>query len=150
MPINQLNQGTPTGAAQLPFYDPDNGADRRCSVSELVEVIQEQLTDGDAERVTQYSAPNATGFSVTVLPPTVGASMWLLLTPAAGYAAGTIVLPDTPLDGQEVLVSCTQAVTTLTVNGNGKTVNGAPATLAASAFFRMRFDGVFAAWYRVG
>lgn len=150
MPINQLNQGTLTTASQIAFYDTDNGADRRASIAALAEVIQEQLTDGNAEGVTQYSAPNATGFTVTITPPTNGASMWLLLTPAAGYAAGTIVLPATPVDGQEVLVSCTQAVTTLTVNGNGKTVNGAPATLAANAFFRMRYDGVFSAWYRVG
>jgi hypothetical protein len=54
------------------------------------------------------------------------------------------------VDGQQLLVSCTQAVTTLTVAGNGSTVNGAPATLAANAFFRLRFDGVFKAWYRVG
>jgi hypothetical protein len=29
-------------------------------------------------------------------------------------------------------------------------VNGAPTTLAANAFFRLRFDGVFNAWYRIG
>ena len=37
-----------------------------------------------------------------------------------------------------------------TVAGNGSTVNGAPTTLAANSFFRLRFDGVFKAWYRVG
>ena len=29
-------------------------------------------------------------------------------------------------------------------------VNGAPGNLAANGFFRLRFDGVFKAWYRVG
>ena len=48
------------------------------------------------------------------------------------------------------MVSCTQAVTTLTVSGNGSTVNGAPTTLAANGFFRLRYDGVFKAFYRVG
>jgi len=102
--------------------------------------------------VTQYAAPAATGFTVLVAPPDSGDSMFLLLTPNAGYAAGTITLPAaaTCVDGQELLVTTTQLVTALTVGGNGSTVNGAPTTLAANAFFRLRFDGVFKAWYRVG
>jgi hypothetical protein len=41
-------------------------------------------------------------------------------------------------------------VTTLTIAGNGSTLNGAPTTIAANGFFNLRFDGVFKAWYRVG
>ena len=147
MAIERLNQGTPTLAASVPFYDPTKGADRRASLTEILELLQEQSVGA---MQTQYSAPNATGFSVTISPTVTGGSVWLLLTPAAGYAAGTIVLPASALDGQEILVSCTQAVTTLTVSGNGHTVNGAPTALAANSFFRLRYDGVFAAWYRVG
>jgi hypothetical protein len=47
-------------------------------------------------------------------------------------------------------VNTTQAVTALTVAGNGATVNGAPTTLAANGFFRIRFDAVLDVWYRVG
>ena len=48
-------------------------------------------------------------------------------------------------------MSCTQAVTTLTVSANGATaVNGAPAALTANGFFRLRFDGIFQSWYRIG
>ena len=150
MAIQNLNEGTPTSASQILFYDATNGADRRCSVPALAAVLQTEL-DEPGELVTQYSAPAATGFSVTVAPATDGASMWLLLTPAAGYAAGTITLPEQAacVDGQEVLVSCTQSVAALTVAGNGSTVNGAPAALTANGFFRLRFDGVFRAWYRV-
>lgn len=151
MGIKDINQGTPTSASQIPFYDVPNGQDRRASVAQFATVLQPLLSPAGG-LVTQYAAPNASGFSVTVSPPTDGASMFLLLTPAAGYAAGTIVLPaqSTCIDGQELLVSCTQAVTTLTVSGNGSTVNGAPTTLAANGFFRLRFDGVFKAWYRAG
>ena len=53
-------------------------------------------------------------------------------------------------DGQEVLVTSTQAVTALTVSGNGSTVYGAPSALTANAFFKLRFDGVVKAWYRIG
>lgn len=151
MTIERLSQSTLSGASQLPFYDSTNGADRRASVNQLAEVLQPLLSVAGG-LITQYAAPNASGFSVTVAPPTNGASVWLLLTPAAGYAAGTIVLPPQAqcTHGQEVLASSTQAVTTLTTSGNGSTVNGAPTTLAANSFFRLRFDGVVKAWYRIG
>lgn len=151
MSIERLTQGKLTAAANIPFHDPSNGADYRASVTALAALLQTLLTTS-GETMTQYSAPNATGFSVTIAPATSGGSVYLLLTPVAGYAAGTIVLPAVAacVDGQEVLVSCTQAVTTLTTSGNGATVNGAPSTLAANAFFRLRFDGVLDSWYRVG
>lgn len=151
MSIDQLNLGTVTASSQIPFYDPNSGGDARASLSDIAEVLQGLVTaPGDFQ--TQRSAPNATGFNAAVSPPAAGASVWLLLTPAAAYAAGTITLPALAecADGQEVLVSCTQAVTALTVAGNGATVNGAPTTITANGFFRLRFDGVFSAWYRVG
>jgi hypothetical protein len=152
MGISNLNQGTLTPASQIPFYDPANGCDRRASVGDLAEVMAPLLPGAGGGLITQYFAPNATGWSTLVLPPEDGESVFLLITPVAGYAAGTITLPPQAEchDGQELLVTCTQAVTALTVAGNGSTVNGAPTTLAANGFFRLRFDGVFKAWYRVG
>jgi len=81
-----------------------------------------------------------------------GGDVWLRVTPTAGFAAGTITLPAlaSSVDRQEVLVTCNQAVTTFTVNGNGSTVEGAPTTLAANAFFRLRYEAVFHVWVRVG
>lgn len=151
MGIASLSQTDIAVADSLPFLSAANGADRRTSVTQLVALIQALLTD-DNNPATQYAAPSATGFTVTVAPLATGGSVWLLLTPLAGYAAGTITLPAQALcvDGQELIVNTTQAVTALTVSGNGSTVNGAPTTLAANAFFRLRFDGVFKAWYRIG
>lgn len=147
--INRLSEADFSAASQIPFYDAASGNDRRGSLAALAEALG---VASSAPLTTQYAAPNATDFGVQIAPPANGASVYLLLTPAAGYAAGAITLPAVALcvDGQELLVACTQAVTTLTVAGNGATVNGAPTTLAANAFFRLRFDGVFGAWYRVG
>jgi hypothetical protein len=127
------------------------GNDAAATLGALLTWLQSQLSAAGGS-ITQYAAPNATGFGVLIAPPINGTSVFLLLTPAAGYAAGTITLPPQAscVDEQELLVSCTQAVTALTVAGNGSTVNGAPTTLAANAFFRLRFDGVLKAWYRVG
>lgn len=150
MAIRDVNQGAISLAAQIPFYDPANGDDRRDSVADLLALlVPTTAVDGF---ITQYFAPNATGWSVLIAPPTSGENVKLLATPTAGFAAGTITLPAqaTCVDGQEVLVACTQAVTTLTVAGNGSTVNGAPTTLAANAFFRLCYDGVLKAWFRIG
>lgn len=136
------------GGESVALFSATIGNDVRASIAVLVAYLQASLTSGSAP-MTQYSAPSATGFSVTVLPVVTGGSVWLLLTPAAGYAAGTIVMPASPVDGQTVQVSCTQAVATLTVSGNGKTINNAPASLAAGGTFGMRYDGVFQAWYRI-
>lgn len=146
--INNLNTATPTTASQIPFYDPTSGQDRRMSVSDLLTL----LTSAASGLVTQYASPNVSAYNVLVSPPVQGQSMWLLVTPLAGYAAMTITLP-AGSNGQEILVSCTQAITTLTVTGatvgaGPQPVNGAPTTLAANASFRLRFDGVAQSWYR--
>lgn len=149
--IASLSQTDIAVSDSIPFASAANGADRRTSVSQLAALLQAQLSSNDGI-VTQYASPAATGFSVQIAPAVQGGSVWLLLTPLAGYAAGTLTLPAQALcvDGQELLVNTTQAVTALTVAGNGSTVIGAPTTLAANAFFRLRFDGVSKNWYRVG
>lgn len=135
----------------LAIYSQSLGNDAAATLTTLVAFLQGQLT-ADDELITQYASPNASGFNVTISPPVSGTSVWLILTALAVYAAGTITLPAlaTCVDNQEVLVTSTQALTALTVAGNGATVNGAPTTLAANAFFRLRFNQVNASWYRVG
>lgn len=151
--ISQLTAIATLAAADLvPVYSSENGDARKASMSAIATFIQSLLTSSGSFE-TQYFAPAATGFSVTINPTTDGASIYLLMTPAAGYAAGTIVLPELAEceDGQEVLVSCTQSVAALTVSANGATaVNGAPTALTANGFFRLRFNGVFNSWYRIG
>lgn len=120
------------------------GGDVAVSLGILLEYLQANLTTSTL--TTQYEAPTATGFSVTIAK----GNCWLVLTPNAAYAAGTLVLP-TGADGQEVLVICTQDVTALTVTpAAGNSAVGAPTGLTANGFFRMRFDGTLSRWYRVG
>ncbi len=131
-----------------------DGDYRGCPASDVLTFLNANLTFPDNSFTTQYAAPSATGFSVTI---TDGAdddeNVHLILTPAAGYAAGTIVLPPVAdvVDKQEVVVNCTQSVTTLTVDGNGATaVTGEPSTLAANDFFKLKYDAATSTWYRVG
>jgi hypothetical protein len=131
-----------------------NGDDRRASLSTLLAYLQSNLTITDtsafAEYLTQYAAPSATGQNIQVTD--ADDNIHLIITPVAGYAAMTITLPASTncIDKQDILVNCTQAVTTLTVAGNGATVTGAPTTLAANAYFRLKYDLAGSTWYRVG
>jgi hypothetical protein len=143
--INNLPATDISQADQIPFFSTPNGQDRRTSVDQLSRLLQTLLTASGS--VTQYAAPSATGFSVTIAPPTAGGSVYLLLTPVATYATGTIVMPAPPADRQEISVVSTQIVTALTVSGNGYTVTGAPTTLAANGTFKLRYDAVTSAWY---
>jgi len=130
-----------------------NGGMMGLSLALLLEYMQDNLTITTDNMVTQYAAPSATGFTVTLgTGIDDGLSIWLVLTPVAGYAAGTLTLPlsTTVVDKQEILVNCTQSVGTLTVSGNGATVTGAPTSLSANGFFRLRYDAVLSTWYRVG
>jgi hypothetical protein len=148
--INQLSAvDSVVSSDQVPIYSSTNGDARKASMNVLKQFILADATAND-DKISQYAAPAATGFSVSILD--TSSSIWLILTPLAGYAAGTIVLPAVAncVDRQELLVNCTQSVATLTINANGATVVGAPTTLAANAFFRLRFDDVLNTWYRVG
>lgn len=148
--INRLTLADPIAVGDLlALWSTANGDTRKASLTDLIAFLLQQMNLA-VSPAPQYAAPDATGFSVTVAPAVEGGSVWLLLKPTSGFAAGTIVLPLDPVDRQEVLVSITQPVTALTVSGNGKTVNGAPTTAAANAFFRLRFDTVEGAWYRIG
>lgn len=148
--INQLSAvDQVVSSDQFPIYSSENGDARKASMATLLAFFAGQIT-ADDDKLTQYAAPSATGFSVTVNND--DQSVWLILTPTGAFAAGTLVLPAVAncKDRQEILVNCTQAITALTVTGNGSTVTGAPTTLAANGYFRLRFDAVTKTWYRVG
>jgi hypothetical protein len=156
--INQLTAVDSLAAGDsFPIFDTSNGDARKVSASALLAYMQANLTFPDVTGVpqfdTQYAAPSSSGFSVTITPVTAGNNVHLILTPTAGYAAGTIILPAVAgvVDKQEVLVNCTQQVTALTINGNGAVaVTGEPTSLGADDFFRLKYDAVLQTWYRVG
>lgn len=141
---------TVTGATN--FAVNQNSQDYRVLVGALLAYMQANIAFPDAGSfTTQYAAPSSTGFSVSIDPD--ADNVHLILTPTAGFATGTIVLPPVPgaADKQEVLVNCTQQVTTLTISANGATaVTGEPTSLGADDFFRLKFDLPTSTWYRIG
>lgn len=154
MPISQLSSTDSINAGdQLALGSTSNGDDRRVAVSLLQSFMQASLSfaTDSSTFTTQYSSPSATAFNVTIDPVT--SNVHLILTPTATFATGTITLPAVAgvIDKQEILINCTQIVTTLTVDGNGATsVTGEPSTLSANDFFKLKYDLPNSVWYRVG
>jgi len=133
---------------QVPVYSPNNGDARRLPVSALLAYFQ---TTFAAPTVATNLFTPGTGFNVAV-PTPVSEQQWMLLQPAGTLAAGTITLPlntQTP-DGTEVLITTTQQITAFTLALNGASAAyGAPTTLDAEDFFRMRFVQATNSWYRI-
>jgi len=148
--INQLaGLSQVSGGDLLPIYVPNNGDARKVSVTQLLAYFQTVFAAPTVS--TNLYTPGA-GFNITV-PTPVSEQQWMLLQPAGTLATGTITLPlntGTP-DGTQLLVTTTQIITAFTLALNGAAAAfGAPTTLAASAFFTMRFYQATNSWYRIG
>jgi len=148
--INQLSGLSQVSSGDLlPIYVPNNGDARKVSVSQLLEYFQ---TTFAAPTVATNLYTPGTGFNVTV-PTPISEQQWMIIQPAGTLATGTITLPlNTGVpDGTEVLITTTQIITAFTLALNGASaVFGAPTTLTANSFFRVRFYQSTNSWYRIG
>lgn len=145
--INNLSTVTTVTSGDLvPIYSQSNGDARAASMSTILGYVEDNFASPDFSTVT--AAPTS-GFTETLDAATTG--IWLILSPAGTLASGTIVLPGPTdcFDGQTVIVTSSQAITSLTVNGNGGTVNGAPTSLAANGFFQLRYYALTTTWWCV-
>jgi hypothetical protein len=147
--INQLSGiSQVSGGDLLPVYVSNNGDARKVSITQLLQYFQQTFA---APTVATNLYVPSTGFNVTV-PTPVSEQQWMILQPAGTLAAGTITLPlNTGVpDGTQVLVTTTQIITSFTLALNGAAAAfGAPTTLAANAFFTMRFYQATNSWYRI-
>lgn len=136
---------------EVPLYSPTQRDTRKATLPQIAAYVQAK-NEGIPDE-TVYNLPtDGNSFTVTALPTTQGAGVWVQLAPTAPVSVATVILPglDDRATDQEVLVTCTQAISTLAVNGNGGTVRGAPGSLVANGFFTLRYDSINNTWYRVG
>ncbi len=136
------------------LYKTSAGDYRGLPRSELLSYIQGAITfpaAGQEPFTSQYAVPSTNDFLIPISPAD-GSNVHLILTPTAGFTSGTLTLPlsTTCVDKQEILVNCTQSVSSFVVEGNGSAVTGEPSSLGADDFFRLKYDLPTAAWYRVG
>jgi len=145
--LSPVSSSELTGADLLVTFSNSNGDSRKISLSNFLTWLNSNF------RNTSYTVeayvPSA-GQTVTVTDD--GLDRWMKFIPAGTLATLTVTLPadESTSDGQQILVTSTEAVTALTVNGNGATVNGAPSSLSADGFFTLRYNALDTAWYRVG
>ena len=144
--INSLSStSTITGSEQIVVYDVGNADVRKASMSTLLAYLQSSFAAPGF--TTVYASPTLSGFNVPIAASTQ--NVWLVLSPTGAFAAGSITLPilSSAIDGQEILVSSSQAITTLTIIGNGASVSGAPTALGVGGFFSLRFNRQTLTWY---
>jgi hypothetical protein len=147
--INQLSGLSQLSSGDLlPIYVPNNGDARKVSIGQLLAFFQQQFA---SPTLSPQLATPGTGFNVAVQTP-VSEQQWLILQPAGTLASGTVTLPlntQTP-DGTEVLITTTQQITAFALALNGAAAAyGAPSTLSAEDFFRVRYYAATNSWYRI-
>lgn len=150
--INQLSRASAlSGSDVIPLFQSNQGDTRSVSLTQVAAYVQTAI-EGDPDETVYSITTNGSGFTVAVLPATIGGSVWGQFTLSGAFAAGTLILPgiDDRANGQEVLLTFTQAVAALTINGNGASVAGAPTSLSANGFFKLKYDSISSTWYRVG
>jgi len=144
--INQFSAVTSLNPSdQLLVFSSNNGDTRKASISTLLEFFEANFAS--PEFVEVYANPTLSGFVVPI--PDSTANQWLILAPTGAFAAGSITLPLSSglVDGQQVLVTTTQATTTFLVNGNGASVIGFPTALGAGGFFSLRYEKLGNRWF---
>lgn len=149
--INKLTRTDSVSAGDiLPIYVQNQGDARGASMSVIAAYVQAQLVVSGTDFVTQYALPPGSGFSVQV--NNSADNTHLILSPAAPFAAGTIVLPSLAnlIDGQQLIVNTTQSITALTINGNGASIIGTVTTMGINDSFMLKYDLASTTWYLIG
>lgn len=155
MSLNALNQGSFTSGSQIPFFDPDNGADRRGSLADLAAAVSLLLGGSQSEIAHQFVTIVSGPATITVQPPVPGQSVLLVLTTQGGLTSTlSFVLPaaSVAVQGQEVIFHAAAggSVSGNTVTSAGGSVSGTTLSLGAGTFARYRYDATTATWYRIG
>jgi hypothetical protein len=146
--IDQLSQaGTIADSDEIALFSKANGDTRKVTAPQLADYVLQAI----------QGTPDSTAYSlnantVTILPAAPGGDVWAQITLSATFPAATFILPgiDDRAHNQEVLVTCTQTITALTINANGAALSGAPATIGPAAPFRLKYDLPSNTWYRIG
>lgn len=133
------------------IWSANNQDYRGVPVETLTEKVKESLPHHvDYPRLHIQHFNPSSSFSLDIESNEVGT--YLILNPASGLSTGSIKLPErySVQDAQELAVTCSQQITNFTIDGNGALVVGAPNAMAASGFFKLKYDKLSNTWYRVG
>lgn len=144
--INKLSRIDSVSSGDLTLiWATNNGDDRAASMSVLLEYMQDNLVL-PGKQVNQYISPDADSFEIQITAGTT----WVLCTPTATRANGSLILPPAPSNNDEIVISTTQELTNLTIRSTVVTVPFSAATLAANGARKIKYNTQTANWYIVG
>lgn len=140
--INDLSQVDALASGdQFPIWNAAAGSTRRVSADQIMAFLAPYSGRPDIVR----NSPSATGFTITLDGQQ---DIRIIATPLGSYADGALVLPASPLDGQNVVFSSSRAITVFTVSA-AVTVANAPTSIGTNGYFTMQYDAVAATWRRI-
>lgn len=149
--INELSRSATLADADLvPIWQDANG-DTRAVTAETIKAYVSGQTAGAPTGYTRIvSSPAVSPFEIDI--PAATGDIWLIISPSEPMAQGTVNLPaaESCVNGQEITISATFPVTSLTLDGNTAGILGEPTALSADGYFRLRFDESLETWFRVG
>ena len=140
------------------FISPDTPVPSTLLTPARGDIILDSTKNNDPYRYSGSAwEPFSTGGAYTYNAPTTGFSLTiangierLVLDPAGTLATGTVTMPSTPADGEEVGISTTQVITALTVSGNtGQTMADTVTTLGVGGCVTFKWVSGQSKWYRV-
>ena len=96
---------------------------------------------GTANTAIQYIIPT-TGFSVTI---SAGIAL-LIIEPNSSLSNGNVTMYGSPVNGQQIRISTSQAISTFNLGGGGNTISNPPTTLTAGQVIFYTFNAAISRW----
>jgi len=131
----------------LIIYSQSNGDTVKASLASFINFLKTSYSSVTWQQ--QFVTPSA-GVTTQIIDN--GNPTWLIIQPSGGVASYSVTLPSVTncTDGQELMLSTTQQISTFSINPNGATaIFGAPTSLGADDFLKFRFYVNTASWYRI-
>ena len=138
--------GVVSAGDQVPVFVQDQGVFLSAAMGTIAAFIQTLLTPVNYW-LNIHSIP-VTGQSIAASLST--SNIWYVLQPVGTIATLTVALPavDTAIDGQEVLLTTTNTVTTITLTSTA-TIVGASAGLSSTTPQKFKYIQALATWMRI-
>lgn len=147
---SQVNPSTIDGTFPIAGQDNDSQGfrDNFTNIKNNLTTIFNEITgiQNDAASPMHLAAQIVTPLTGTTVVVSSDSAV-LIVKPAGTIAALTITMPTNPVDGQLVVLTFTDAVTSLTINGG--TVLNALTTATADTSRQWIFNTASATWYKI-
>lgn len=146
--INQLSTASSLSSGdQIVVYSSANGDARKSSLNSILSLFQSLFTNPEFE--AQIFTPTS---GQTIALTASSSNIWAVLNPTTALASLTVVFPAVSgvADGQEIIVSCSEQIDSLTLSGNGADIVGTVSGVPTGGFGgRWRYNEQLGSWYIV-